>query len=62
MAKDKYKVSQKDDWIDAIPIPTTHTVVVKDNATGQEVKASAATVEKATEMAWEKMEKLQEKK
>lgn len=53
--KGRYEVKQKDDFIDSIPLPTTHTVVIRDRATGEEVKGSATTVERATEKAWEKV-------
>lgn len=56
MPDEKYEVRQKDDWIDAIPIPTTHTVVVRDTTTGQEAEARATTVERATEIAIDKIE------
>lgn len=55
MGKDRYDVSQKDTWIDTIPILTTHTVVIKDRATGEEVQGNATTVERATGKAWEKV-------
>jgi hypothetical protein len=57
MGKERYKITQKDDFADMIPLPTTHTVVVTDRVTGREEKASACTVEKATELAIEKTKK-----
>lgn len=55
MSDKRYEVRQADTWVDAVPIPTTHTVVVTDKATGQEFKGSATTVERAKEIAWEKV-------
>ena len=56
MSSKQYEVQQKDTWIDAIPIPTTHTVVITDKASGEEYKATATTVERAKELAWDKVD------
>lgn len=55
MSKGRYDVRQSDTWVDMVPIPTTHTVVVTDKATGKEYRGGATTVEKAEEKAWEKV-------
>ena len=62
MSKGQYEVMQQNSWTDIIPMPTTHTVVITDRATGEEYKGSATTVEKAEEVAWEKIRDSQDDK
>ena len=57
MSKGRYDVRQRDTFIDMIPIPTTHTVVITDRATGKEYHGSSTTVEHAEERAWEEVRK-----
>ena len=57
MGKDKgrYEVRQTDDLADKVPIPTTHTVTVRDKETGREEKGSGTSVKGAEKSAWGKM-------
>lgn len=55
MGDPRYTVKQTDSVTDMIPLPTTHTVTIRDNETGEEVKGHGTTVEKATENAWDKI-------
>jgi len=53
----RYKQEQRDTWVDRIPLPTTHTVVVTDKATGEEHKGSATTIKEAEQKAWDNVRK-----
>jgi hypothetical protein len=55
MSSDRYSVENRDTLIDSIPIPTTHTVVVKDNETGKEYKGEGLTTKSATQHAFDQI-------
>jgi len=57
MSKERYDVRQRDTFTDMIPIPTTHTIVITDRATGKEYHGCGTTIERAEKHAWEEVRK-----